>query len=487
MNSYIFPLLLCCTLLRFSFCAECSTQTVDLSVVNSYNILSNSSDLAPKTCIYTFTVPKYFVPSVAIVNVHLTGENTITVGQSKEYGGTRIYGITKDTQLNLAPVNFTIEIDLKNKTPNDSFSILITVKDKSPAAIGTNFVVRKDLGTLIDFGDVWGNSTTVQKFDAINPQAQSYTIRVAVFSPIAATFSLMDMVYVYDNGVYKGSLLDVYTAGMNNQVCSGTKFEIVNSLSSTIGPFTILISEMHEWAEKTVTATSAPNSNTTQTLSSLNDLLVIHEISNPLLGELVPFYYQQLSIKEGTELKIYAGCVTGAQENRRIATITPSNAHNYENIEFTGRCKTFVLTRGSIQWQSFHAFPINTYRSEIGRQGVVMSTNFPYPNMDNSTRNYLIQSPSADSKENIIVTYEIASMASDVDFNIEEDIKASQSTGKTLTSNDKTFTSVSTYQQYILYKAPINSDGFLIRYTVTSSANLTSLYFVLLLIIFKFM
>ncbi|CAL2038772.1 unnamed protein product [Caenorhabditis brenneri] len=485
MNSSTFTLLF--VFLRFSFCSECLTQTVDLnSVVDSYEILSNSSDLESKKCIYTFTVPKYFVPRVMFVNVQLTGENKITTRQYSEYGGTKSYEITEQAQLNLAPVNFTIEIILKTKTPNDSFSILVTVKDKTPAEMGGEFVVRKDLGTLIDYGDIKGNSSIVQKFDNDHPQAQSYTIRVAAFQPDSMIFSVMDMIYVYDDGVYKGSLLDVYTASNNTIICYGSKFEFANTLSGNLGPYTVLISEKRDWDEEAVTVAGTPVSNTTQTLSATNGLLVMHEISKPSEGAETPSYYQQISFRGDTELTIYAGCVTGAQANRSIAIITPANAHNYENIEIYGRCKTFVLTKGYIQWQSIRGFPKDTYRSEIGRKGVIMNPTFPYPSTDDISHNYLIQSPSADSKENIVVTYEVAFMALDVNFNIDQDIKAFQDANKTLTASDGTYTSVSTYQEFITYKVSNNSDGFLVRYTVTSSANLINLSFVVLLIMLKF-
>ncbi|EGT41998.1 hypothetical protein CAEBREN_01411 [Caenorhabditis brenneri] len=485
MNSFTFTLLF--VLLRFSFCSECSTQTVDLNdVVKSFEISSNSSDLEPKKCIYTFTVPKYYVPMVMFVNIQLTGENKITTRQYSEYGGTKSYEITKTTHFNLAPTNFTIEIILKTKTVNDSFSILVSVRDKSPATTG-NFFVREDLGTLIDYYDIKGNSSTVQKFDANHSQAQSYTIRVAVFSQDPSLFSLMDIVHVYDNGLYKGSLLDVYTAANNSQICSGTMFEIVNSIDTLVGPLTVLISKTHQgWDETAVLVSSATDTNATQTLSATNGLLVMHEISNPNMGSSLPVYYQQISFRGDTELTIYAGCVTGAQPNRSVAIITPANAHNYENIEIYGRCKTFVLTKGYIQWQSVHNFPKDTYRSEIGRKGVIMNPTFPYPSTDNISHNYLIQSPSADSKENIVVTYEVAFMAPDVEFNIDQDIKAFQDANKTLTASDGTYTSVSTYQEFITYKVSNNSDGFLVRYTVTSSANLINLYFVVLLILSKF-
>lgn len=487
MRSLIQSVLTFCFIIKYSYTLDCSSQTVNFTATEtSFEIVSDPNDLTAKNCKYTFIVPKYFVPSVLFLNVHLTGNNKITTKQYSEYGGAKNYDVSV-LPIFLAPTDFSIEINLPAKTANDSFSILISVRDNTPAITGDTFLVRKDLGTLIDSLDIKGNSTLLQNFDAQNPQVEKYYIRVALFSSLDVSKSTIDRIYIYDDGAYRGSLLDVANAPNASRLCEAKQFAIVNTNEVTGGIYTVLITEAHEWDENAVSATTAPDANTTQTFTATNGLVVYHEISNPIGGSLVPNYYQQITFRGDGELNVYAGCVLGSDETRRIATITRSNAHNYENLLIYGRCKTFVLTKGVFQWQSIRQFPTTTFRHEIGRQGVIMSSSYPYPNVDNSTRNYLIQSPDADSKENIIVTYEIANMAPDVYFFIDQEIKAYQDSNKTLKSNDSTFTSVSTYQQYILYRAPTSSDGFLIRYTVTSSASFTTFGALIFIFFVKFL
>uniref|UniRef100_A0A1I7T093 CUB_2 domain-containing protein n=1 Tax=Caenorhabditis tropicalis TaxID=1561998 RepID=A0A1I7T093_9PELO len=473
-------LLVFCIFLKHSYTLECSNKTVNFdATTTSFKIQSDPTDLSSKYCKYTFTLPQYFVPSIGFLNIQLTGSNKIFARQYTDYGGSKVVefngsNTTMTSKLStFAPVNFTIEISLPAKTATDTFSILIQVSDKTPVITGDTFIVKKDLGTLIESSAIQGNFSILQVFDTQSPQATLYTIRVAIFTDPNA---LMDLIFVYDDGVCKGSLLDVFNAQNStiNKICYGTQFAIVNTNQGIAGIYTVLISEAHEWDEKSVSITNAPLGNTTQILTATNGLVVLHEIRNPIAGTIIPNFYQQISFRGDGELKVFAGCVTGTQESRRIATITPSTAHNYENLLIYGKCKTFVLTKGVLQWQSTQMFPTDTFRHEIGRKGVIMSSDYPYPNSDTTTRNYLIQSPSSSSNENIIVNYETASMASDVFFFIDQYIKAYTDANKTITPTDTTYTSISTYQQYILYNAPNNSDGFLVRYTVTSSSRISS-------------
>lgn len=483
MHCSIRLLILLYSIFEFGFTLDCSSQGVDFNASNkSFTITSDPNDLTTKNCKYTFAVPRNFVPQVLFLNLRLTGENKITMKQYSEFGGTKIYDITAVAAYDLAPVNFTIEINLPRKTVDDTFSIVITVKDATPADTGKTFLVSKDVGTLVDSLSIPGNSSLLQSFDDKHPQADSYTIKIVVFTDYILLKRLLAKIHVYDGGVYKGSLDDVYTAQGNGVICSGSQFAIINTISTSTGIFTVLVSEKYEWDESQVFVTPAPNNVTNQIFTATKGATVFHEITSEVVGYSTPALYQQISFRGDGELNVYAGCVTGSEESKRIATITPTNAGNWDHLMIYGRCKTFVLSKGVVQWKSSNIFPIY-FRHQIGQQGVIMSKTYPYVNEYASNfSNYLIQSPNGKSMENIIVTYDVAHIASDVTLTIEQDIKAFTNTTKTLTSSDTSFTSVATYQQYITFNEPKGSEGFLVRYTVTSSTSHISALFVICLI-----
>ncbi|EFP03842.1 hypothetical protein CRE_28792 [Caenorhabditis remanei] len=470
---------------KYSYTLECSTQQVDFNATNTnFTIQSDKTDLATKKCTYTFTVPKYFKPTVRTLGISLTGNNKIWLNQQSDFGGLQSYPITADDIYYLGPTSFTIVIDLPKKTADDMFFIWISVKDSTPKNI-TTFSVKADVGTLIDSGSLQGNSIIRQIIDS-QSQASSYIMKITLFGNDVVLFNLLDVMYVYDGESYKGSLLNVFTASNSSIICSGSNFSIVNTNPTSVGIFTVLVSGKDEWNASKVSLSSAPNVNVTQVFSATDGLTVFKEITNPFNGP-GPVMYNKITFRGDGELSVYAGCVPGAQDNKKVAVITPSNAANYENLMISGRCKTYVLTKGVVQWESSNLF-IQSYRHQIGQKGVIMSKTYPYPNTgDQYSTNYLIQSPSASSKENIIVTYEVALMSPDVSFNIDQDIKAYQDVNKTLSSSDKTYTSVSTYQQYMWYTVPKNSDGFLIRYTVTSSASSIGHLFVLCILSFFYL
>lgn len=472
-----------CLFFKYSYTLECSTQQVDFNATStSFIIKSDPNDLATKNCKYTFTVPKYFVPSVQSIDTSLTGNNKIWLNQQSDFGGLKSFPITGGFLYKLGPTSFTIEIDLPKKTADDKFTILIEVKDSTPAINNGTFSVRTDVGTLIDSDSLQGNSSIRQIIDSQAP-ASTYTMKIALFTDGKLVYSLLDAIFVYDGESYKGSLLDVFDAPNASIICSGSKFSIVNTNYGSIGIYTVLVSGKYEWDESKVSISSAPNVNTTQTFTATDGLTVFQEITHPrsIYGTVK---YTKITFRGDGELSVFAGCVTGSQDSKMIAVITPTNAANYENLVISGRCKTYVLTKGVVQWQSDN-FAVSTPRHQIGQKGVIMSRTYPYPNTDDQySTNYLIQSPSDSSKENIIVTYEVAQMSPDVSFNIDQEIKAYQDVNKTLSSSDKTYTSVSTYQQYMWYTVPRGSDGFLIRYTVTSSTSSIGHLFVLCLLSF---
>ncbi|UMM26251.1 hypothetical protein L5515_010035 [Caenorhabditis briggsae] len=464
-------------LFGYSCSLECSSQEVNFTPTNtSFKILSDENDLTSKTCKYTFSVPKNYVPTVTFWNVALTGDNKITLKQYSEWGGTKTYDIKSTIGYTLAPLNFTIEINLPKITAGDTFVIDIRVRDATPAATGETFLVQKDIGTLIDSFNIRGNSSILQSYDAENPQAASYSIKIVIFTDINLFFDGLSKIHVYDSGLYKGSLYDVYAS---QTTCMGTQFAIVNTNPFTVDIFTVLISEKYEWSENPVSVSALPRNTTKQYLTATNGPTVFHEISSELNeGSYTPSMYQQISFRGDGELKVYAGCVTNAQESKRIATITPANAGNWDNLRIYGRCKTAVLTKGVVQWTFSNTFPTSFYH-KIGQQGVIMNNAFPYASPNNVTfMNYLIQHPSENTKENIIVTYEVAQMASDVSFEVQQEIKYNENKTTKLTASDTSFTSVSTYQQYIVYSLPQRSTGFLVRYTVASSSSCLGVLFV---------
>ncbi|CAI2352131.1 unnamed protein product [Caenorhabditis sp. 36 PRJEB53466] len=380
-------------LVEHSYQIDCTNQAVTFTQnYTSFVITSDPNDLAAKTCKYTFTVPKYFVPTIIAVDLRLTGNNKITTRQYSEYGGYKNYEFVSDAQWVLGPVNFTIDLSLPDKSANDSFIILISVKDKTPAVNGRTFLVDNTLSTIIDSDSVQGNSSLLQMFDALHVQ-DSFNIKVAIFTEGILLYNLIQNIHIYDLGVYKGSLLDVLVAENSSQTCAGSQFAIVNTNGATIGVYSILIS-----------TTNGPRGN--------------------------------------GQLDVYAGCVTGPHSSKLIATITPSNAANYEKLMMFGRCKTYVLTQGVFQWTKYDTY-FTDYKHEIGRQGVIMSDNFPYTYDDTITRNYLIQAPN--DKQNIIVKYEVAEIASNSAFQIKEDISAGKESYRSLSSADAAYTSSSTY------------------------------------------
>ncbi|PIC31277.1 hypothetical protein B9Z55_012030 [Caenorhabditis nigoni] len=463
-------------LFGFSYSLDCSSQEVNFTPTNtSFKIYSDENDLTSKTCKYTFSVPKNYVPTVTFLNVALTGDNRITLKQYSDWGGAKTYDIKSSIGYTLAPLNFTIEINLPKKTAADTFVIDITVRDVTPAATGETFLVQKDLGTLIDSISIKGNSSILQSFDAQNPQAASYSIKIVVFTDINISSDSLSRIHVYDSGLYKGNLYDVYAS---QTTCMGTQFAIVNTNPSTAGIFTVLVTEKYEWSENSVSVSAVPKNGTKQSVTATNGPTVFHEISSELGGSYTPSMYQQISFRGDGELKVYAGCVTSAQESKRIATITPANAGNWDNLRIYGRCKTAVLTKGVVQWTFSNTFPTSFWH-KIGQQGVIMNNAFPYASPNNITfMNYLIQHPSENTKENIIVTYEVAQMASDVSFEIQQEIKYNENKTTKLTASDTSFTSVSTYQQYIVYSLPQRSTGFLVRYTVASTSSYLGVLFV---------
>lgn len=472
--------LVTCLFFKCSHTLDCSTQEVDFNATNNaFTIISDATDLATKNCKYTFVVPRNFVPTVVFLAMKLTGDNKITMKQYSEFGGTKIYNITGDAQHDLAPVNFTIEINLPHKTADDSFQIAVTVKDATPADTGKTFQVSKEVGTLIDYFSIPGNSSLLQHLDQNLPQA-TYTMQMVMFSD--GLQSLLAQIHVYDGGVYKGSLDDVRTAPSRNIICSGSQFAFINTLSTSTGIFTVLVSQKSEWDESKTSATAAPNNGTSQTFTATDGATVFYEITNPIGFYTSPASYKKISFRGDGELNIYAGCVTGSDESKRIATITPANAGSWDHLMIYGRCKTFVLSKGVVQWNYSNIF-LTDFRHQIGQKGIIMSSTYPYTRTDNTTfSNYLIQSPDANSKENIIVTYEVAHLASDITLNIKQEIKANDESIKILTSSDTSYTSVSTYQQYITFNDTKGSEGFLIRYTVTSSTSSFGALFVICLI-----
>ncbi|CAB05162.1 CUB_2 domain-containing protein [Caenorhabditis elegans] len=463
---------------KFSIAQECSSQAVSFDATNtSFNILSDPNDLASKNCKYTFTVPKYFVPSISFIGIHLNGVNKITTTQYSDFGGSKSFDISEDLLLNLAPVNFTIELNLPQKTAGVTFQITITVKDSTPAVTGQTFTVAQDVGTLLDWGSIQGNSSVIQTFDNQNPQANSYSINLALFTEGVLVYNLLSNFFIYDGGVYKGHLLDVLVAQNMFQSCTGSQFAIVNSNYGSIGIFTISISQVKDWSASQIIIVPSVYVNNTSTYTATNGLTVFYDIANPLLNT-VGTTYRNISFRGDGEVTIYAGCVTGEEEDKKIATISPSNSVNYEDILIYGTCKTYVLTRGVLQWSTVQ-YQTGNYRHRIGRKGVIMSNTYPYRSTQNVRfANHLIQAPKDDFKENIIVTYEVVHIGANVKLNIDQDIKANQDVNKTLSSSDTgtTFTSVSTYQQYITYSIPSGSEGFLVRYTVTSSGNISTFF-----------
>uniref|UniRef100_A0A8R1I474 CUB-like domain-containing protein n=1 Tax=Caenorhabditis japonica TaxID=281687 RepID=A0A8R1I474_CAEJA len=479
----------CIFLLNFSkflHAAECSSQSVTFTQnYTNFIIMSNSSDLDPKTCKYMFTVPKYFVPTIQAVHLNLTGSNKITVRQYSEFGGMKVYELTEGANFKLGPVNFTVEISLPTKTPNDLFSIIVGVKDATPARTGYSFTVKPDLGELIDSDQLVGNSTLDQIFDAGHPQS-TYSIQVAMFTEDTVLLRLLPNIHIYDAGVFKGSLLDVLNAENASETCVGTKFTIINTDIGSVGIFSILVMPKYDFKGQFFVKPVALG-NATLVYTATNGVTIFHEITNPYGGRKTPSIYQSFVFRGDATFQVFAGCVTGPQETRRIATITPSNSDNYEQLELFGRCKTYVLSQGVFQWSKNDTY-LSDYTHQIGRKGVIMSYTYPYEDDEGSFGNYLIQSP--DKQENMIVTYEVAYISADTHFDIKQSISAGKEQLNSLTSSDKNFTSVVTYQQLSSYTVPKGSVGLLVRYTVTklalSSLNSTLFIYLIISVIFSF-
>ncbi|CAB3409815.1 unnamed protein product [Caenorhabditis bovis] len=454
----ILLLLLFLTFARFSFQAECSNQNVTLKATEKFKIQYDPNDLTPKTCRYMFSVPKYYIPEIIVSEHILNGDDRITIEQYTNYGGKIIQtlnanSLNKTVLWDLYPSDFSLELNLLNRSPAEKFAISIELYDKTPDFQNlSTFQVLPDNVFLFDSIDINGDKVYQQ-----NNALSDYAIRITLFGEFRAVEILLKNIHIYDEGNFMGSLAGIYLAGLSSKICKARNITIVNTNKNNGGSFTVLISPKYGFpgSVNVIAAISGD-----QTLSATNGPVVFHEITSMFAGFKIPKRLTNITIRGNEQLNVFAGCVTTPLEDRRIATIEPDDASNYNDLTIYGRCRTFVLKSGVVTRTSFNSPP--------GQKGVIMSATFPDSGWSQHF-NYLIQ---AEPKTLIFVDYEVAYMGPEVTLNIIRYIKA-ENTQKFRFGPDEpmpAFLSVAdSYQQMIDCNVPKETNGVLIRYTVKKS------------------
>ncbi|CAI2352130.1 unnamed protein product [Caenorhabditis sp. 36 PRJEB53466] len=311
----------------------------------------------------------------------------------------------------------------------------------------STFFVALNLGTILDSDSLPGNSTLYQ---TENPGYHGkYRLRVVMFQNSMLKTEQLRHFKVRDGGVYRESLYDVLLNGHNSGL-EGTLFSITNDDSVAYPGFAVLVTPEYGFSTvPTLNPVSQPNitvSYSSQDTSSV----VFHEITDQYSGTSVPTLLTTATFKGSGSVKIYAGCVVAGDESKKIAEIDATNFENYTDLEIRGRCRTYQVSGGTFQYFKLDMYRL-TFRHEVGQKGVIMSDFYPYPGT-NDKRNYLIQGP--EQSHDIIVNYEIVDIGTGISVSLEEDLRGKDAVYRSFTSSDNgtSYTSRSTFQQYIEYR-----------------------------------